>query len=218
MVDRHSTGEYANSKGHGFEHEIAKQLTPWYNKSVDKPLKNAFYAVPGSGSHAWAASMNVDGDVAADPTIGFKYLIECKRYEGWTIENLLLGNFKFPEWIAQTVREGINVKRVPMLVYRRNYKEAYATVPFNAKLTKLVDPYIVKTISYSSEITSQEETITTLTFGLADFLTIPFAKANNIYDGIDWSKQVVKVKVKGRKKRVDNPEHVVDNILGNLKI
>lgn len=214
MSDRHKLGKYANHKGHGYEREIAKQLTPWYNKTATNPLKEAFYIVPDSGARAWSASMNVDGDVTADPDIKFNYLIECKRYEGWTIENLINGNFQFPAWIAQSVREGMGTQRVPLLVYKRNYIKTFITAPYNAKLANLVDPYIVKTLDYKSEITGKQEKIKTLTFLLSSFLEIPYDIANHLYDNVDWTKQVSKKKVV--KKKTKKPTKVADDILESL--
>lgn len=214
MPDRHKLGRYSNHKGHGYEREVAKQLTPWYNATAKEPLKEAFYIVPDSGARAWSISMNVDGDVTADPVIGFNYLIECKRYEGWTIENLLSGTFNFPAWIAQSVREGMGTNKVPLLVYKRNYIKSFVTAPYNNKLAKLLDTYIVKVLEYKSEVTGKKEKINTITFMLADFLDIPFEKANHIYDKIDWTTQISRPKVK--QKKVRNPNSIVDEILKGL--
>jgi hypothetical protein len=214
MSDRHKLGQYANHKGHGYEREIAKQLTPWYNATAKEPLKEAFYIVPDSGARAWSASMNVDGDVTADPTIKFNYLIECKRYEGWTIENLLTGTFNFSAWIAQSVREGLGTKRVPLLVYKRNYIKTFITAPYNVKLTELLDPYIVKTLAYNSEVTGKKESIRTITFKLDDFLKIPFDVANHLYDSVDWTNEVHSKK--NKKKKLKSPTNVADDILKHL--
>lgn len=217
MVDRSAIGRSSHKKGSGYESEVSKELTDWYNKTAKEPLEKAFYVVPRSGAYDWSASMNVDGDVTADPEINFNYLVECKRYESWTIENLIKGNSHFPEWIAQSVREGINVGRVPLLVYRRNRVKTFITAPFNAKLAKEVDTYIVKTLSYKSELDSSKEKIKTITFLLEDFVKIPYDKANNLYDGVDWTKQVIKSKKKTKKKVTKDANSVADDILERLR-
>ena len=112
MVDRVKLGKASKARGSGFETEVANKLCAWYKD------KDAFYRVPASGALEWSTSMNVDGDVTANPKINFPYMIECKRYENWNIENLLRNNLHFPAWVAQSVREGHAIKRIPLLVYK----------------------------------------------------------------------------------------------------
>lgn len=214
MVDHHAIGKYSHSKGKSLESNTAKKLSAWYVKTGKQNLKKAFYIVPGSGAYDWSESMNVDGDVTADPKINFNYAIECKNYEGWTIENLLKGNFKFPEWVGQSVREAYNINKVPLLVYKRKYIKPFVTAPYNKKLTEYFDPYIVKTITYKSELTNKKEKLKTITFTLDDFISYPYDEVNHLYDGVDWKKQITKPKSKPKK--VKKPNKVADDILEGL--
>lgn len=217
MVDRHKIGRNAKRKGNAFESSTAQKFTKWYNLTASKPLEKAFYRVPVSGALTWASSMNVDGDVTADPTIQFNYLIECKKVEGWTVENILRGNMYFPAWIAQSVREGENISKVPLLIFSRKRVDPMVSAPYNHKLANLLDPYIIKTITYKSETTGKKDCMKTITFMLDDFMKIPFDTANNLYDGIDWTKQVTKSKTKSKSNaKVKKPNKVADDILNGL--
>ena len=214
MVDHHAIGAYSHRKGKSLESATANKLSAWYTKTGKLKLAKAFYVVPSSGALKWGESMNVDGDVTADPKIKFNYAIECKNYEGWTIENLLKGNFKFPEWVGQAVREAYNIKRVPLLVYKRKYVKPFVTAPYNAKLTKYFDPYVVKTVEYKSELTSKKESLKTITFMLDDLIKYPYDEINHLYDDVDWKKQITKPKVKAKKAK--KPAKVADEILDKL--
>lgn len=195
MVNRHKLGKSAKTRGNGYENEVAKQLSNWYGR--EQP---AFYRVPGSGSHHWSTSMNVDADVTADPDLKFNYIIECKRYAGWTIENLIMNNSYFPSWVAQAIREGMAVGHVPLLIYRRNLIKSYVTAPYNRKLTKL-DTYLVTHTKYTSEVDGNEKEIKTVTFMLADVLAkYDYDQFNKLYDDTDWTKQVTMIKAKPKSK------------------
>lgn len=216
MVDRQSIGRSAHRKGKTFENDTAKAFTKWYIEEYPKARgKRLFYRVPASGALDWEASMNVDGDVTADPKINFNYLIECKCYEGWTIENLLSGNFKFPEWISQSVREGMNINKVPFLVYKRSRSKVFVTAPYNKKIVDKIDTVVIKTLEYTSQVTKQKEKVKTVTFLLTDFFKIPYSEANKLYDSVDWTKQITRFKTKQVKPK--NPNTVADNILENLE-
>lgn len=216
MTDKRKSGSYAKAKGSGFENDTAKAFSAWFNETAKTPLNKAFYRVPSSGSLEWATSMNVDGDVTADPKISFNYLIECKKVEGWTVDNILKGNTYFPLWLAQSVREGLNINKVPLLIFSRVRVKPMVMAPYNYRLTKLIDPYIVKKITYKSELTGKRETMKTLTFMQEDFLKIPFDTANHLYDEVDWTKQVTKLKSSVKPKETKKPDTVADDVLHRL--
>lgn len=187
-VDHHAIGKYAKSKGSGFEHEIANKFSEWYG------TPESFYRVPASGSLHWAKSMNVSGDVICLPEISFPYLIECKRYEGWTIENLIANNSHFPSWVAQAVREGMANNQIPLLIYRRNRVKSFVTLPYSKFYEKLPF-YLVTNIKYVSEVTHRKETIKTITVLLEDLFSVPFDKIVANYSN-DWTKNIKKGKTK----------------------
>ena len=209
MVDRVKLGRASKARGSGFETEVANKLCAWYKD------KDAFYRVPASGALEWSTSMNVDGDVTANPKINFPYMIECKRYENWNIENLLRNNLHFPAWVAQSVREGHAIKRIPFLVYKRNYHPIYVTAPFSRTIANSLDPYVVKTIEYNSEEHEGKESIKTITFFLDDMLKLSKDKVYSLYP-TDWYKQVKKAKVK--KHKVKDPMLVANQALKGLDL
>lgn len=215
MVDRHKLGAQAKRKGSSFEQRTAVALSKWYNETAKEPLKKAFYRVPASGALQWSSNMNVDGDVIADPVIKFNYCIECKNVEGWSIENILRGNSYFPKWLAQSIREGANIKKVPLLMFSKNYAKAMVIAPYNDTLIGLLDPYVIKTIEYVSEVSGKKEKAKTVTFYLNDFTSIPYDKANHVYDDTDWTKQITKPMA--TKKKHKQPSKVADDILKGLK-
>lgn len=212
MADRHAIGRSAHRSGGGFEHEVSKNFSEWYGKD------DSFYRTPGSGSHHWAESMNVMGDVVSDPTIGFKYLIECKRYNGWTIENLLRGNNHFPSWFAQAVREGEDNNKVPLLVYKRPRSDTFVTMPYEPYLAKKLDPIIVQNLSFSADHLAKEKHTPTkakiMTTTLPEFLKNNFDYLQNKCYKSDWKKQVV---YKVNKEAVkESPESLVDKEMNKI--
>lgn len=209
MVDRHKIGKNSKARGSGYEKSVSDAFSAWYGSD------EAFYHTPGSGSKHWATSMNVFGDVISIPEIGFNYLIECKRYEGWTIENLLKGNLHFPSWVAQAVREGDMNGKVPLLIYKRRATKSFVTMPYNKDIE--VDPLIIKTISYTSEITHGLEQVKTMTCVLDDLLEkYDYDSLNSLYKNKDWKNNIKKLE----EPKIDNEEPIddmVDNLINKAK-
>ena len=128
---------------------------------------------------------------------------------------MLRNNLHFPAWVAQSVREGHAIKRIPFLVYKRNYHPIYVTAPFSRTIANTLDPYVVKTIEYNSEEHEGKESIKTITFFLDDMLKLSKDKVYNLYS-TDWYKQVKKAKVK--KHKVKDPMLVANQALQGLDL
>lgn len=102
-------------KGSNQERRVAKLFSEWWGSEC--------YRTPGSGS--WATkktnkNLNASGDIVCeDPN--FVFTIECKKQEGWNLEQLFDPNQKgmFFKWWDQCVSETPEGK-IPLLVFNRN--------------------------------------------------------------------------------------------------
>lgn len=125
-------------KGKNFEREIAEMFEAWYGKP--------FRRTPNSGGLAIQAR-EIAGDLICDDP-AFPFLVEIKKHEGWELSSiLLLGRRRFEEtttesgkdrtceilaWWNQAVREAKGIKRIPMLVFSKNYHQPVAVVPYSS--------------------------------------------------------------------------------------
>ena len=189
MVDRVAVGKRAKTRGNSFESEIAKKFSIWSGKEFNR--------TPASGSLHWGDNnqFKVDGDViTSDPD--WPFLIECKRYDSVKLglEELMNNNEPFPKFVAQSVREGIHTECPWMLVFRRNRIHGFVLFPYTNSLTKTFDNYLVKTVTYTSELTGLEETIKTLTIPIDDLLAIPYEDACKLYSKpMAWQSSIKKI-------------------------
>ena len=125
-----SRGRGSKSKGSNFELKIAKQLTTWWGAT--------FHRVPGSGSLHWGSDNRVAGDIVPPQGLDFPFVVECKKHEGWTLDNVLLNTGEPKTWWAQVVTDSRRVKQVPMLIFSRNRAKEYVMVPYSEDLYKML--------------------------------------------------------------------------------
>lgn len=117
-----SQGKGAKVKGSGYELKMAKKFGPWWG--------GTFHRVPGSGSLHWGDDNRVAGDIAAPQGLDFPFVIECKKHEGWTMDNVLLNTGDPRGWWEQVVTDARRVKLVPMLIFSRNRAKDYVMIPY----------------------------------------------------------------------------------------
>lgn len=113
MVDRRKAGKKARNKGQGFERKVAKLFAAAYDLDIRR--------TPLSGG--WAkGSPDVAGDlVCVTPDVEFPYCVECKKAEGWKLENLFTDQHAwFDNWWTQVLNECPDGK-TPILVFSRAY-------------------------------------------------------------------------------------------------
>lgn len=123
MTNYSAVGRKSKTKGSSYELRVAKIFTTWWGAP--------FHRVPASGGLHWSASMNVSGDIVTIPEAGFPFVIECKKREEWTLDNVFLNNKDIKNWWAQVVGDADETGKIPMLVFSRNRAEDYVMLPYN---------------------------------------------------------------------------------------
>lgn len=121
-----SVGRGSRAKGSNYERVIAKKLSPIWG--------GEFSRTPGSGSLHWGSDNRVAGDIVAPPEVNFPFVVECKKHEGWTVENIMLDNGEPKTWWAQVVTDCRRVKKTPMLLFSRNRAKDFVMVPYAKSL------------------------------------------------------------------------------------
>lgn len=145
MTNYSAVGRKSKTKGSTYERTIAKHLTVWWGAT--------FSRVPASGGLHWHSSMNAFGDIIAPPEAGFPFVIECKKREEWTLDNLFLNNKEIKLWWEQVVHDADESQRVPMLIFSRNRAEDFVMLPYNQTF---LDNYIVHAPRASRMVTYVE--------------------------------------------------------------
>jgi hypothetical protein len=116
-VGRNSTtrsraGKKAKTKGASFERRIAKSLGDWWDVK--------FYRTPQSGGSHLKEGYELAGDVAT-PAEDFRFHVECKNQEAWTIHGLMTSpKSSVWKWWKQT-RDDCPSDRIPLLIFTRNH-------------------------------------------------------------------------------------------------
>lgn len=121
----------SKTKGSTYELKIAKSLSAWWG--------HEFNRTPASGGLRWGAENNVAGDIVTPPTAMFPFVVECKKREGWTLENLFLNNTEIKEWWHQVVDDCERVGKTPILIFSRNRANDYIAVPYQEKALEMFE-------------------------------------------------------------------------------
>jgi hypothetical protein len=108
------SGKRSRNKGASYERHIAKILTKWWGSQIDR--------VPQSGG--WQKE-RITGDVAADDK--FPFSVECKKQEGWHLEDILYKDSLITKWWKQCCDDCPDSK-TPLLVFSRNYYPDFCTL------------------------------------------------------------------------------------------
>lgn len=117
-----SQGRGARQKGSGYELKIAKEFSKWWG--------GQFSRTPGSGSLHWGSDQRIAGDIVPPQGMDFPFVIECKKHEGWTLENVFLNTGEPKDWWSQVVTDARRVKLIPMLIFSRNRAKDYIMIPY----------------------------------------------------------------------------------------
>jgi len=117
-----SQGRGARAKGSGYELKIAKFMSTWWGGNFNR--------TPGSGGIHWGTDQSIAGDIVPPKGMVFPFVIECKKHEGWTVDNILLNTGKPREWFSQVVTDARRVKRTPMLIFSRNRAKDFVMLPY----------------------------------------------------------------------------------------
>ena len=136
MADKpRKKGINSKQKGSEYERKIAKLLGTWF--------KEEFHRVPQSGGLHWGDDTRVAGDITTHIDSKFPFTVECKKREGWDLEQLLKGTGDLESWWAQAVNDSNRVGLLPMLVFSKNFSPNYLMIQksaFDKLVAKKVDP------------------------------------------------------------------------------
>lgn len=141
-----SSGRGSRNKGSNYERAIAKKLTEFWGEG-------AFQRVPNSGGLHWGSDQRIAGDIIPPPEAQFPFVVECKKREGWTMDNVLLDNGQPREWWYQAVTDARRVKKTPMLIFSRNRAKDFVMLPFDSLIYDLLrhDGGVMRTtVSYEN--------------------------------------------------------------------
>lgn len=106
-----------------FELTTAKVLSDWWGYE--------FHRTPASGGLHWGAGNNVTGDIVTPVEAEFPFVVECKKREEWTIENVLLNNKDIKNWWKQVIGDALQVDKIPMLIFSRNRAPSFIMTPYD---------------------------------------------------------------------------------------
>ncbi|AMQ66633.1 RusA-like Holliday junction resolvase [Bacillus phage Shbh1] len=120
-------GKMSRNKGSAYELKVAKLLTDWWGEGK-------FSRVPASGGLHWAGDQRVAGDIVPPVHANFPFVVECKKREGWTLDNVLLGTGEVKDWWRQVVMDARRIDKVPILFFSRNRAKDYIMLPYTSNL------------------------------------------------------------------------------------
>lgn len=112
-----SKGINSKAKGSEYERKIAKQLSAWWGEQ--------FQRTPMSGGLHWKNDNRVAGDIVTPPDSVYPWTTECKKREGWELEQVLKGTGDVEKWWNQSVADGQRVNLRPLLVFSKNFAPSY---------------------------------------------------------------------------------------------
>jgi hypothetical protein len=107
----------SKAKGSEFERKVAKALSTWWGEQ--------FQRTPMSGGLHWKDDNRVAGDIVTPPDSIYPWTTECKKREGWDLEQVLKGTGEVEKWWSQSVRDGERVSLRPLLVFSKNFAPNY---------------------------------------------------------------------------------------------
>lgn len=116
MTDRKKIGKKSRTKGQSNERKVAKLFEKWWG--------GTFTRTPLSGGWANKAEFNVSGDIISDDP-SFPFIVELKKQEGWTLEQLFNPGCKIFSWIEQVENDSKGTDKIPILIFCKNRSPYY---------------------------------------------------------------------------------------------
>lgn len=184
----------SRSKGGRYERELVKKFEGFWGTHFSRtPYSGAW-----TGNKTQEGHDTVTGDIITAHESNFPFTVEAKMREGWTIEHLINNTGQIKEWWGQTVRDGENGNKVPLLVYRRNYlPHDYVTLPFHSGLFQelLTKEAVVMAskIIYEDEATGDDRAFLTMTTHFSDFEAVGKDFYIEEFTDFDWKKTEVDI-------------------------
>lgn len=185
MTDYSQIGKLSKSKGSSFELKIATSLGQWWGAK--------FHRVPASGGLHWGSSMNVGGDVIAPPEAGFPFVVECKKREGWTLEQIMNNKGPHKTWWQQVCGDAEETKKVPMLIFAKNYSDIFVSLPHSELLEQYlrknleIQDILLSYVSYRDTL-AKENAYRIITIKLTDLYRadVSFIQNELFHKGYQW--------------------------------
>jgi hypothetical protein len=78
-----------------------------------------------SGGLHWKDDNRVAGDIVTPPDSLYPWTTECKKREGWDLEQVLKGTGEVEKWWQQSVNDGLRVNLKPLLIFSKNFAPNY---------------------------------------------------------------------------------------------
>lgn len=110
----------SKAKGSEYERKIAKLLSKFWGEE--------FHRVPQSGGLRWGDDNRVAGDITTPIDSVFPFTVECKKREGWELEQVLKGTGDVEKWWNQAVNDSERVNLKPLLIFSKNFAPSYVMV------------------------------------------------------------------------------------------
>lgn len=130
----------SKAKGSSYELKIAKILSAWWDEE--------FHRTPMSGGLHWKSDNRVVGDIVTPPDSLFPFVVECKKREEFTFEQILKGTGDVEKWWKQCTGD---CKRSgglkPMLIFSKNFAPNYLMIDYT-DFSKTIEPGKVPEFNY----------------------------------------------------------------------
>ena len=107
----------SRSKGSEYERKIARILGEWWEED--------FHRTPMSGGLHWKEDNRVAGDIVTPPDSVYPFCTECKKRNGWEMDQLLKGTGDIEKWWSQSVGDADRVGLRPVLIFAKNFSPDY---------------------------------------------------------------------------------------------
>lgn len=137
---RRSPTKKVNGKKKGSDYElvVAKLLGAWWGES--------FQRTPASGGLRWHKDNRVMGDIVTPPDSKFPFVVECKKREGWVLDQWMTGAGEMEKWWIQVTADADRSGTLkPMLIFSKNFAKNYVMMyeeDFTPVVSGVVTPHM----------------------------------------------------------------------------
>lgn len=132
-----SAGKGARDKGSNFERKIAQHMSDWWGGN--------FTRTPGSGGLRWGSDQRIAGDIVPPAGMDFPFVIECKKQEGYTLDNFLFSTGTPVKWWEQVVTDSRRLsldktqeQKTPLLIFSKNRAKVMVALPYTSSMYNLL--------------------------------------------------------------------------------
>lgn len=136
----------SRAKGATFERSIAKSIANWWGCAVRRtPLSGGWGAAITAGDTILLPPERDDPDFETKfrRYRDWPFSVECKHHKDFTIDALFRSPEKSPlgKFLCQCKRAAKKEKRVPLLVAKKNFSDAFAFIMLDRAVDFPVEPF-----------------------------------------------------------------------------